>query len=266
MATSLLVIDAFTSTPFAGNPAAVCVLASPAEELWMQLVAREMNLSETAFLHPVEGGWSLRWFTPALEVDLCGHASLASAHALWETGTLGPDQEARFLTRSGWLTCRRDGAWIAMDFPATSLTPSNDPAEKDLLEAALGVRINSLLRTEFDLLAEVSTESILRGLKPDMNCLAALPYRGVIVTAPSASAEFDFVSRFFAPACGIPEDPVTGSAHCALGPYWQAKLGKSDFTAFQASTRGGLVKIGVRKDSVLLRGQAVLMSRVELLH
>jgi PhzF family phenazine biosynthesis protein len=232
----------------------------------MQHVAQEMNLSETAFLHPIENGWSLRWFTPSLEVNLCGHATLASAHALFENGTLGPDQQARFLTRSGWLTCRRDNAWIEMDFPASSLKASDDPAEKTRLEAALGVAISSLIHTEFDLLAEVSDESALCGLKPNMNLLTAFPVRGVIVTTASASKEYDFVSRFFAPAYGIPEDPVTGSAHCALGPYWQAKFGKSDFKAFQASARGGIVKISLRNGRVLLLGQAVLMSRVELLH
>jgi PhzF family phenazine biosynthesis protein len=232
----------------------------------MQRVAQEMNLSETAFLHPVENGWSLRWFTPALEVDLCGHATLASAHALWETGVLPAHQEIRFFTRSGWLTCRRDNEWITMDFPASSLKASDDPVEKTRLEAALGVVICSLVHTEFDLLAELSNESLLRALKPDMNLLAAFPVRGVIVSSLSDNKEFDFVSRFFAPAYGIPEDPVTGSAYCALGPYWQAKLGKSDFTAFQASTRGGVVKVSARGERVLLCGQAILMSRVELLH
>ncbi len=256
------VIDAFADTPFAGNPAAVCVLAAPAEEQWMKLVARELNLSETAFLHPIEGGWSLRWFTPTVEVKLCGHATLASAFTLWETGVLAPDQIARFHTLSGWLTCRRTGEWIEMDFPAQ--VPELCPTPESLSES-LGAKLLWVGSNGMDYLVEVADEKALRALKPNFSTLAKLPVRGVIVTCRSESAEFDFLSRFFAPAAGVNEDPVTGSAHCALGPYWQAKLGKSDFTAYQASERGGIVKVGVRGERVRLRGQAVMMSKVELL-
>ena len=229
----------------------------------MKLVAREMQLSETAFLHPIEGGFSLRWFTPTVEVELCGHAMLASAFTLWETGVLRPDAVARFRTLSGWLTCRRAGEWIEMDFPARVAVPCAAPAG---LREALGVELLWVGNSGMDYLVAGADEETLRALQPDFTALATLPVRGVIVTCRSGSAEFDFLSRFFAPAAGVNEDPVTGSAHCALGPYWQAQLGKSDFTAFQASARGGIVKLSVRGDRVLLRGQAVMMSTVELRH
>ena len=263
MSHTLHIVDAFSNRPFAGNPAAVCVLAAPADEQWMKLVAREMNLSETAFLHPIESGWSLRWFTPTVEVKLCGHATLASALTLWETGVVPPNQAVRFSTLSGWLTCRRVDDWIEMDFPAKVCEPCPAPIG---LADALGCGLVACGLNGMDYLVEVEDEKVLRGLKPNFTALAALPVRGVIVTCRSGSPEFDFISRFFAPAAGVNEDPVTGSAHCALGPYWQAKLGRADFTAYQASERGGIVKVGVRGDRVLLRGQAVLMSKVELLH
>lgn len=262
MSQILHVVDAFTDQPFAGNPAAVCVLNAPADENWMKQVAREMNLSETAFLHPIDGGWSLRWFSPAVEVKLCGHATLASAFTLWETGVLKADETARFHTLSGWLTCSREGTWITMDFPAKICEPCPAPAG---LTEALGCELLPCGLNGMDYLVEVADETILRSLSPNFSALATLPVRGVIVTCRSESPAFDFVSRFFAPAAGVNEDPVTGSAHCALGPYWQGKLGKSDFTAFQASERGGIVKLSVRDDRVLLRGQAVMMSRVELM-
>lgn len=263
MTTTLYVIDAFTDKPFCGNPAAVCVLDEPADETWMKLVAREMNLSETAFLHPIEDGFSLRWLTPAVEVKLCGHATLAAAFLLWETGVLSPDQAARFHTLSGWLTCRRDGGWIEMDFPAVVCEPCDAPQG---VAEALGCEPISCGFNGMDYLVEVASEKVLRGLNPNLSVLSLIPVRGVIVTSRSDAPEFDFISRFFAPAAGVNEDPVTGSAHCALGPYWQPKLGKSDFTAYQTSERGGVVKLSVKGDRVLLRGQAVMMSRVELLH
>jgi PhzF family phenazine biosynthesis protein len=261
--TTLHIIDAFTDTPFAGNPAAVCIRTQPADESWMKLVAREMNLSETAFLHPIDGGFSLRWFTPAVEVKLCGHATLASAFTLWETDVLKPGEAARFHTLSGWLTCTREGDWIAMDFPARHC-PACDPPPG--LAEALGCDLIFCGGNGMDYLVEVRDEQTVRALRPNMSVLAALPVRGVIVTSRSELKSFDFVSRFFAPAAGVNEDPVTGSAHCALGPHWQMKSGKPDFNAFQASERGGVVKLGVRGDRVILRGQAVMMSRVELRH
>ena len=261
--TTLHLIDAFTDQPFGGNPAAVCLLDQPADESWMKLVAREMNLSETAFLHPIEGGFSLRWLTPAVEVKLCGHATLASAFVLWETGVLKPEEEACFFTLSGWLRCWREGDGIAMDFPAKQCEPAPVP---DGLSEALGCEVPTCGLNGMDYLVEVADETTLRGLKPNFTALGALPVRGVIVTCRSDGKPYDFLSRFFAPAAGVNEDPVTGSAHCALGLFWQAKLGKSDFTAYQASERGGIVNLGVRDDRVILRGQAVRMSRVELMH
>lgn len=261
--TTLHVVDAFTDQPFGGNPAAVCLLDHPAEETWMRLVAREMNLSETAFLHPIDGGFSLRWFTPAVEVKLCGHATLASAFVLWETGVLKADEEALFLTLSGWLRCWREGDGIAMDFPANDCEPATVP---DGLADALGCAVSAYGFNGVDCLVEVDDETILRGLKPNFSALAALPVRGVIVTCRGDGKPFDFLSRFFAPSVGVNEDPVTGSAHCALGRYWQAKLGKSGFTAYQASERGGVVKLTVEGDRVILRGQAVMTSRVQLMH
>ncbi|MGC4042728.1 MAG: PhzF family phenazine biosynthesis protein [Armatimonas sp.] len=262
MSQTLYVVDAFTNRPFAGNPAAVCVLDSPGDADWMQQVAQEMNLSETAFLYPLaEGGYHLRWFTPGGEVKLCGHATLASAFTLWHTGVLPPDAEARFSTLSGWLTCRRTGEWIEMDFPAVTPIPCNAPAE---LVEALGVCLSFVGQNEMDYLVEVADAATLRSLTPNIKAIAALPVRGVIVTAASDLPQYDFLSRFFAPAFGVPEDPVTGSAHCALGPYWAEKLGKTKLAGYQASARGGVVHLEVQSERVLLRGQAVLMSRVEL--
>jgi predicted PhzF superfamily epimerase YddE/YHI9 len=261
MSQILYVVDAFTDKSFGGNPAAVCFSEAHADETWMKLVAREMNLSETAFLHPVEGGFSLRWLTPLLEVKLCGHATLASAFVLWENGVLKPDAVARFHTLSGWLTCRYEGGWIVMDFPAKVCVPTPPP---EGLAEALGCQVLACGLNEMDYLVEVVNEEVLRGLRPNFTALSKLPVRGVITTCRSELPDFDFVSRFFAPAAGVNEDPVTGSAHCALGPYWQAKLGKCELTAYQASPRGGIVKLAVAGERVMLRGQAVMMSRVEL--
>lgn len=261
MSTTLYVVDAFTETPFTGNPAAVCLLEAPRDESWMKLVARELNLSETAFLHPIEGGYSLRWFTPAVEVALCGHATLASAFTLWKTGVLAPETEARFFTKSGWLTCRRVRQEISMDFPAKAVTACDAPAG---LAEALGCPLLFVGLNGMDYLVEVADAATLRILTPNVTALATLPVRGVIVTCASDTPEFDFLSRFFAPAAGVNEDPVTGSAHCALGPYWSSKLGKSELTAYQASERGGIVKLQVKGDRVVLQGSGVLMSKVEL--
>jgi len=262
MSTQLHVVDAFTDKSFTGNPAAVCLLSEPADESWMRLVAREMNLSETAFVHPVEAGLSLRWFTPTTEIALCGHATLATAHILWNTGTIRPEEPARFLTKSGWLTCRRDGSWIEMDFPALMPTPM--PAPRELL-GGLAVQPQFVGFTGCRWVVEVADAESVRRLRPDFQQLGRLEVARVVVTAASDVPEYDFISRNFALASGVNEDPVTGSAHCALGPFWQSKLGKSDFTEFQASARGGVVKVSVRGDRVLLGGQAITVSRVELL-
>jgi predicted PhzF superfamily epimerase YddE/YHI9 len=254
-------VDAFTDKPFSGNPAAVCILSAPAEERWMQNVASEMNLSETAFLHPERDGYRLRWFTPAVEVDLCGHATLASAHVLYETQSLPANREARFHTRSGLLKAGLDGDWIKMDFPAVPTEPCLAPP--GLLEA-MGAKPSFVGKTRFDYLLEVESESTLRGLRPNFQKLLELNVRGVIVTTRGNSDPYDFVSRFFAPGAGINEDPVTGSAHCSLGPYWSARLGKKDLWAFQASARGGVVRVGIRGERVLLGGQARTVLRGEL--
>lgn len=253
-------VDAFTDRPFAGNPAAVCVLAAPADEGWMRSVAAEMNLSETAFLHPEEDGWRLRWFTPAVEVDLCGHATLAAAHVLWEEGRLAPAEAARFHTASGPLSAEREGGWIRMDFPALPETRAEVPAG---LAEALGALPVYVGRSRFDLLVEVESEAVLRALEPDFRALGRVEARGVICTA-RGEAGHDFVSRFFAPRVGIDEDPVTGSAHCVLAPYWAAKLGRSALAAFQASPRGGEVRVEARGARVTLAGQAVTVLRGEL--
>jgi PhzF family phenazine biosynthesis protein len=255
-------VDAFTDTPFAGNPAVVCLLPAPRDEGWMQKVAREMNLSETAFLVPQADGYALRWFTPAVEVALCGHATLASAHVLWEDGHLPPGRQARFHTKSGLLTGDRAGEWIELDFPAKREEPAPAPAG---LAEALGAAPKYIGRNQFDYLVEVDGEATVRGLKPDQGALAALPVRGVIVTARADSPGYDFVSRFFAPGSGVAEDPVTGSAHCALGPFWQSRLGKRELVAYQASPRGGVVRVRVAGERVMLGGKAVTVLRGELL-
>jgi PhzF family phenazine biosynthesis protein len=262
MGLTIIQVDAFTDRPFAGNPAAVCLLPAPGEESWMQNVAREMNLSETAFLLRQDDGYSLRWFTPAVEVELCGHATLASAHVLWESGHLKPGEQARFLTRSGLLTAQRRGDWIEMDFPAVLEQAAPPPAD---LARALGVALNYVGKNRFDYLVEVDSEETVRTLQPDFTLLRSLPVRGITVTSKAATPGFDFVSRFFAPGSGVDEDPVTGSAHCCLGPYWKKRLGKDEFVAYQASARGGVVRVRVKGDRVILGGQAVTVLRGELL-
>ena len=262
MAVRIFKVDAFTSAPFLGNPAGVCLLPEACEATWMQAVAREMNLSETAFLVDNGDGFDLRWFTPAVEVDLCGHATLASAHTLWSEGMLLPEEPARFATRSGTLTASRRGEMIEMDFPAKREQRAEPP---DNLLAALGCEPRYLGRNQFDYLVLLDTEAEVRAVRPDFALLSTVAVRGVIVTAPSSRPEFDFVSRFFAPAAGVNEDPVTGSSHCALGPFWAARLRKSELRAFQASARGGAMTVRVTGDRVFLGGQAVTVLRGELL-
>jgi predicted PhzF superfamily epimerase YddE/YHI9 len=261
MSIRIVQVDAFTDRPFTGNPAAVCVLKNAVPEQWMRDVAREMNLSETAFIVPEKGDFRLRWFTPAAEVDLCGHATVASAHVLWEDGHLPPGAQARFQTRSGFLLADRRGAWIELDFPATVAIPAEAPAG---MLAALGTASGALSRSQFDYLVEVDSEETVRSLAPDFTALRKTEARGVIVTARSSSQEYDFVSRFFAPNVGVDEDPVTGSAHCALGPYWGERLGKTEMTAYQASARGGVVRVRLAGERVILGGQAVTVMDGEL--
>jgi PhzF family phenazine biosynthesis protein len=258
----IIQVDAFADRAFTGNPAAVCILPAPREEGWMRSVAAEMNLSETAFLHAEEDGWRLRWFTPEVEVALCGHATLATAHVLWEDGHLAEDEVARFHTKSGLLTARRAGEWIELDFPAK---PILDAPAPDGLAAALGVEPVYVGRSHFDVLVEVASEAEVRALNPDFGRLAAVEARGVIVTARAGGgAGYDFVSRFFAPRVGVAEDPVTGSAHCVLAPYWAAKLGRDELVGFQASRRGGTVRVRAAGDRVHLGGRAITILRGEL--
>ena len=261
MGQSIVQVDAFTTTPFAGNPAAVCVLAEPRDERWMQNVAREMNLSETAFLSPQDDGFNLRWFTPAVEIDLCGHATLASAHVLWETGQLELGEQARFHTRSGLLLAERKGEWIEMDFPVKAEEAAIAPP--GLLQA-LGVAPVYVGKNQFDYLVEVESEEVVRGVQPDLSLLSAVEARGVIVTSRASTQGYDFVSRFFAPRVGVNEDPVTGSAHCCLAPYWCSKFGRDQLVGYQASARGGVVRVRVNENRVYLGGQAVTVLRGEL--
>ncbi|QDV68331.1 putative isomerase YddE [Rosistilla carotiformis] len=261
MSIRILQIDAFTDRPFAGNPAAVCLLEAQHEVDWMQDVASEMNLSETAFVRPIDVGYELRWFTPEVEVDLCGHATLAAAHALWTEAGISTNETLRFQTRSGQLTATRRGALIQLDFPATRAHACDPPAG---LIDALQVDPVFVGKTKFDSLVVIESEATLRALQPDFSRLAKIATRGVIVTCRSESPEFDFVSRFFGPAVGIDEDPVTGSAHCCLAPYWGPQLGKTEMLGYQASSRGGVVKTQIAGDRILLSGAAVTVLRGEL--
>lgn len=254
MTLAIYQVDAFTDQPFKGNPAAVCILPAPADETWMQNVAAEMNLSETAFLVQWGERFDLRWFTPSIEVELCGHATLASAHVLWESGRLAAGQTAIFDTLSGELTVERKSWGIEMDFPGRVETSAQAPA--GLLEA-LGVEAKYVGRHNSEFLVELRDEAMVREAAPDFQRLKALPVRSVILTSRSDDARFDFVSRFFAPQAGVDEDPVTGSAHCMLGPYWGKRLGKDRMLAYQASRRGGVVHVGLAGERIKIGGQAV---------
>jgi predicted PhzF superfamily epimerase YddE/YHI9 len=262
MSAPIVQVDAFTDHAFGGNPAGVCILQEPKSAEWMQSVALEMNLSETAFLQKLpDGSFDLRWFTPAVEVDLCGHATLASAHSLWESGQLASGEEARFHTRSGLLTAKRAGEWIELDFPVKHAIESAPPP--GLIEA-LGAAPKHVAKNQFDYLVEVSETELLK-MSPNHGLLRTIPVRGVIVTSGSSDPTFDFVSRFFAPGSGIDEDPVTGSAHTALTPFWAARLGKTTMMARQASARGGILRVTMNGDRVLLGGRAVTTLRGELM-
>ena len=265
MKQTIIQVDAFTNTPFQGNPAAVCVLEKPQTTEWMQLIAREMNLSETAFILKQKSNFNLRWFTPTTEVPLCGHATLASAHTLWTEGYLKPEEIANFQTLSGLLKARLQGDWIELDFPANFSEVTISPPE---LATALGVNIKTTVKNSLGYLVEVESASIVRDLQPNFSLLKTLSVPGVIVTSRGESnSEYDFVSRFFAPGLGIDEDPVTGAAHCCLAPFWRNKLHQDEFMAYQASARGGIVKVkydgGAR---VFLQGQAVTIMRGEIFY
>lgn len=253
MEPGLFLVDAFANGPLTGNPAAVCLLESHADESWMQRFAAEMNQAETAYVVPrPDGDFDLRWFTPKVEVDLCGHATLASAHVLFvHRGFGGPS--IRFHTNRGMLIAERHGELIRLDFPATEPKPCPCP---DGLEKALGVQPAWIGKSPFDLFVEVDSDAAVRSMAPEIRALGSLPVRGIIVTARSEDPEFDFVSRFFAPAAGVDEDHATGSAHCALAPYWAARLGKTRMRAFQASFRGGWLEVEHAGGRVYLDGMA----------
>ena len=264
MGTPLFQVDAFAAGPFTGNPAAVCLLERPAAPTWMQAVAAEMNLSETAFVHALDDGdpgrFALRWFTPTVEVDLCGHATLASAHVLWDADRLPPDATARFETRSGPLTASRSGDEVELDFPADPVTAAEP--DRGLLDA-VGLTDAAVSRGRVGWLVEVADAGAVRRARPDFPRLAAFDI--AVLTARADDPAYDFVSRCFGPKFGIDEDPVTGSSHCALGPYWADRLGKDEVTGYQASARGGVVRVRVDGDRTLLGGRAVTVARGELL-
>jgi PhzF family phenazine biosynthesis protein len=262
MTQEIVQIDAFTSEPFRGNPAAVCLMEEPASKDWMKLVAREMNLSETAFLYPIEDGFHLRWFTPKTEVDLCGHATLATAHFLFEEDRVPSDKPVRFKTRGGWLSAVKNGDWIELDFPA------NPPVERSLPgELFEALKVTPVFAGMYPkgYFVVVEHDDIVRKLVPDLAVIEKLPEPKVCVTAPDTTGRADFVSRLFAPALGINEDPVNGNSHTALTPYWAGRLGKEELTAYQASERGGILKVKNRGDRVTIAGQAVTVLRGRLL-
>jgi PhzF family phenazine biosynthesis protein len=258
----LFQVDSFSSEPFRGNPAGVCLLPCERGEEWMLNVAREMNLSETAFLYKLEDGFSLRWFTPKVEVSLCGHATLAAAHILWETRQIKENEEARFYTKSGLLTAAKKGDWIELNFPSRAWEEAVLPEQVKL---ALGIEPKYVGRNVRTYLIEVDSENAVRTLKPDFDMLKKTAVKAVIVTSLAYGNGYDFVSRFFAPGIGIEEDPVTGAAHCYLGPYWQRKLNKNEFIAYQASERGGYIKVRVEGERVFLSGNAVTVFSINLI-
>ena len=254
MAVSIACVDAFTDRPFAGNPAAVCLLDGPKDAEWMQRFAFEMNLAETAFVVAAPDGFGLRWFTPSVEIDLCGHATLASAHTLWTDGIVPMSRAIAFHTRSGILGATRRGEMIELDFPSEAATEAPTPAG---LQQALGVPLLWTGRNRMDYIVEVPGEAELRGIVPNLAEIAKIDARGLIVTCRGTGTGYDFLSRFFAPQSGIDEDPVTGSAHCCLGPFWADRLQRRELVGFQASSRGGLVRVTVNGARVTLGGQAV---------
>ncbi len=260
-------VDAFADRPFAGNPAAVCILDRDPSDQWMQTVASEMNLSETAFVIPTNEAnrFHLRWFTPATEVDLCGHATLAAAHTLIEQSRVDTNSPIRFQTRSGELRCTRTESRITLDFPAMPARNDVNASTATTLLAALGIADGTVLQSQLDLLVVVDEARRVQSLRPDFNALERVEKRGVMVTAPGPSTEVDFISRYFAPRCGINEDPVTGSAHCCLAPYWAERLGKTTLVGYQASTRGGTVRCEVTGDRVHLTGTAITVLEGHLL-
>ncbi len=262
-------VDSFTDRPFKGNPAGVCLLENKQAESWMQNIAMEMNLSETAFLIKSNEGFNLRWFTPKIEVPLCGHATLASAHILWEEGILEEKKLGRFYTKSGELVCEKVDNWIEMAFPSRQVRRV-ETSESLMNALKLTGREMKLYRYdgngEILYLVEVASDRIVKELSPDFERLKSEDAKAVMITARSSSKEYDFVSRFFAPSLGVDEDPVTGSAHCYLAPYWGKKLNKNELIGYQTSKRGGVVKCELRGEKVIIKGQAVTVLKGELVN
>ncbi|HEY3296641.1 MAG TPA: PhzF family phenazine biosynthesis protein [bacterium] len=263
MSLPLFTVDSFTEVPFKGNPAGVCLLSEAKDAAWMQNVAAEMKHAETAFLVSRAEGYDLRWFTPAVEVNLCGHATLASAHILFQEGRVKPGEPIRFFTRSGELKARREGDMIVLDFPTQPAQEIAPPPH--LLEALGGVEPLFVGQNDDDYLVCVSSAEMVKALSPDFAQLKRFDVRGVIVTASDNQSGVDFVSRFFAPGAGIDEDPVTGSAHCCLAVYWNQRLHKTEFIAHQLSARGGVLRVTLAGDRVLLGGHAVTVWKGSLL-
>jgi PhzF family phenazine biosynthesis protein len=257
----LFQVDAFTNEPFKGNPAGVCLMPANMPDAWMKAVASEMNLSETAFLLKAEDGFKLRWFTPTMEIELCGHATLASAHVLWECAGLPADMTLRFQTLSGWLTASKNKDWIELNFPERSLS---EVAENEAVTDGLGAVPASCYTSGENLMYVYADEAEVTRMAPNFSVLKPLKYHGIIVTAPAKNPKYDFVSRFFAPSIGINEDPVTGSAHCTLTPYWRARLRKDNLNAYQASARGGELKVRASGERVYISGQAVTVFETSL--
>ncbi|NLG66754.1 MAG: PhzF family phenazine biosynthesis protein [Actinobacteria bacterium] len=255
-------VDAFTDRPFTGNPAAVCLMPAAADPSWMQALARETNVSETAYLHPEEGGWRLRWFTPKTEVELCGHPTLATAHVLWEEEIIPKGSPVVFRSLSGDLVVTRSADWVELDLPALPIKEA--PIPNGLLPALGLTSVRACGRAGDDYVLEVKSPAEIRSLRPDFEAILRLPLRSVIPTAENHDGSHDFVSRFFAPIAGRSEDHVTGFAHCLLGPYWQERLHRDHFVAHQASERGGTLHVTVRGDRVILGGRAVTIFRGEL--
>jgi PhzF family phenazine biosynthesis protein len=253
-------VDAFTHEPFKGNPAAVVLLTAAKTDEWMQDFAREMNLSETAFLVKLQEKYLLRWFTPKVEVDLCGHATLASAHVLFSEGLVEKDETILFESASGILKARYADGWVELDFPAFEVRPIKVTSQ---INDALGFELSEINESDVNLLVEMKSPDEVRDYLPDFEKLSALPYQGLIITSRMEGG-IDFTSRYFAPQAGINEDPVTGSAHCTLAPYWSSKLGKNKFKAYQASKRGGVLKVRLENNRVFIQGQAVTIFDGEL--
>ncbi|MGC1390398.1 MAG: PhzF family phenazine biosynthesis protein [Bacteroidales bacterium] len=255
-------VDAFTTEAFRGNPAGVCILDNEPDEAWMQNIAMEMNLSETAFVFPGQECWRIRYFTPVVEVPLCGHATLSASHILYETSMAKDGEEISLLAKAGILKIRKTGSWITMNFPSSQINQSPVPFE---FEKVVGVKPLEFYKCDYGLtLALIREEKIIRELKPDFNAMKETEFGDLMVTAVSSDKKYDFCLRFFAPALGIDEDPVTGSAHCALVPFWHRKTGKKEFISHQVSKREGILKVSLIGDRVEISGQAKTIFKAEM--